>query len=247
MASSDTSRSSLWAKFVLYVALIGLAALPIGALGTRFGLWTFQTGLQVLFGACLLAVIALVLGIAALVRAKLRGRRADRVPAAVGTLAGAFILAWMGLQYATANSVPAIHNIATDRDDPPTFDAIVARRGPGTNPLDYDAEDAAAQAAGYPDLAGLQTPLSPPEALTRAAAIAAAQGWEVVAVNEEQGTVEATATTFWFGFKDDVVVRVRPDASGSKVDVRSISRVGLSDLGANAARIEAFLAQFAEG
>ena len=247
MASSDTSRSSLWAKFVLYLALIGLAALPIGALGTRFGLWAFPTGLQVLFGACLLAVIALVLGIAALVRAKLRGRPADRVPAAVGTLAGAFILAWMGMQYATANAVPAIHNIATDRDDPPTFDAIVALRGPGTNPLDYDAEDAAAQADGYPDLAGLQTPLSPPDALERAAAIAAEQGWEVVAVNEERGTVEATATTFWFGFKDDVVVRVRPEATGSKVDVRSISRVGLSDLGANAARVEGFLGEFGEG
>lgn len=246
MASSDTDRTSLWAKFVLYVALIGLAALPIGALGARFGLWSFLTGLQVLSGACLLAVIALVLGIAALVRAKLRGRSADRVPAAVGTVASVFVLAWMGSQYATANAVPAIHNIATDREDPPTFEAIAALRGPGTNPLDYDAEDAAAQAAGYPDLAGLQTPLSPPDALARAAAIAAAEGWEVVKVDAERGTVEATATTFWFGFKDDVVVRVRPEASGSKVDVRSISRVGLSDLGANAARISAFLAEFGE-
>ena len=83
--------------------------------------------------------------------------------------------------------------------------------------------------------------------MERAAALAAAQGWEVVDVNPEQGTVEATATTFWFGFKDDVVVRVRPEGSGSKVDVRSISRVGLSDLGANAARIEAFLGEFGEG
>lgn len=246
MASSDPARSGLWAKFVLYVAVIGLAALPIGALGTRFGQWDFQLGLQFLFGACLLAVIALVLGIAALIRAKLRGRPADRVPAAVGTVASVFVLAWMGMQYATANSVPPIHNISTDRDDPPTFSAIVSLRGPGTNPLDYDAEDAAAQAAGYPDLAGLQTPLAPADAVERAAALAAAQGWEVVDVNPEQGTVEATATTFWFGFKDDVVVRVRPEASGSKVDVRSISRVGLSDLGANAARIEAFLEEFGQ-
>jgi uncharacterized protein (DUF1499 family) len=58
------------------------------------------------------------------------------------------------------------------------------------------------------------------------------------------GLVEATATTFWFGFKDDVVVRVVANAAGSRIDIRSVSRVGQSDIGANAARIEKFLAAF---
>lgn len=247
--TTDRGRAGLWAKFVLCVGLIGLAILPAGSLGSRWGLWPFWTGIQVLQGACLLAVIALVLGIAALVRAKLRQRPRDRLPAAVGTLASAFVLTWMGLQYLAATSVPAIHNISTDRDDPPAFDAIAALRGPGSNPLDYDAGDAAAQAAGYPDLAGLETSLEPAAALARAAAVGEAMGWEVVAAGPwgadvREGAVEATATTFWFGFKDDVAIRVRAEAAGSKVDVRSVSRVGLSDLGANAARIRAFLARF---
>ena len=244
--STDRARAGLWARFVLSVGLIGLLALPAGALGSRLGLWSFATGFQVLFGACLLAAIALVLGIAALIRAKLRGRAGDRLPAAAGTAASVFVLIWMGLKYLAGTSVPPIHNISTDRDDPPAFDAVAALRGPGTNPLDYDAEDAAAQAAGYPSLAGLQTSLAPAAALARAAATAEAMGWEVVRTISEagQGVVEATDTTFWFGFKDDVAIRVRTEAGGSKVDLRSVSRVGLSDLGANAARIRAFLARF---
>lgn len=248
--STDRGRAGLWAKFVLYIGLIGLLALPAGALGSRMGLWPFGTGMQVLFGACLLAVIALVLGIAAIVRAGLRQRPADRLPAVAGVLASVFVLAWMGLQYVAANSVPPIHDISTDLGDPPAFDAVLALRGPGSNPLDYDVADAAMQATGYPGLAGLRTSLAPADALTRAAAVAEAMGWEVVGAGSAEaaaageGLVEATATTFWFGFKDDVAIRVRAEAGGSRVDVRSVSRVGRSDLGANAARIREFLARF---
>jgi uncharacterized protein (DUF1499 family) len=69
-------------------------------------------------------------------------------------------------------------------------------------------------------------------------------GLEVVDVNQAAGIVEATATTFWFGFKDDVVVRIRETQQGSKLDLRSVSRVGQSDIGANAARIQTFIANF---
>ncbi|PZO06409.1 MAG: DUF1499 domain-containing protein, partial [Alphaproteobacteria bacterium] len=74
---------------------------------------------------------------------------------------------------------------------------------------------------------------------------AEAQGWTIVSQDPATGTLSATATTFWFGFKDDVAVRVRAEGAGSVVDVRSTSRVGLSDLGANAARIEAYLSSLA--
>jgi uncharacterized protein (DUF1499 family) len=84
-------------------------------------------------------------------------------------------------------------------------------------------------------------------AFRRAADAARAMGWEMVAADSAAGRVEATATTRWFGFKDDVVVRVRPDGAGSRIDVRSVSRVGGSDVGANAARIRAYLARVAAG
>jgi uncharacterized protein (DUF1499 family) len=71
--------------------------------------------------------------------------------------------------------------------------------------------------------------------------VATALGWEIVAASEDDGRFEATDTTFWFGFKDDVVVRIRPEGDGSRIDLRSVSRVGVGDLGANAARIKRFV------
>ena len=245
MAEFESTKGvSLWAKFVLYIGLIALLALPIGALGSRVGLWTFGLGFNFLFGGILLAVISLVLGIAAIVRAALRQRPADRLPAIVGVAASVFVLAWMGQQFLTATSLPGIHNISTDPDDPPEFDAIVALRGAGTNALEYNAADAAAQAEGYPDLAPLRTASSPQASVERAAAVARQLGWEVVNEDAVKGIVEATETTFWFGFKDDVVIRVRADGDGSKIDLRSVSRVGQGDLGANARRIALFVERF---
>ena len=79
------------------------------------------------------------------------------------------------------------------------------------------------------------------DAFIRAERAARAQGWEMVAVVPAEGRIEATETTRWFGFKDDVVIRVRPAAAGSRVDVRSVSRVGRGDVGTNARRVRAFL------
>ena len=241
--ADDHAKTGLWAKFVLYIGLIGILALPVGALGSRFGVWAFTAGFNLLFGGVLLACIALVLGIAGLIRAAIRKRAADRPSIVVGVVVAVVALAWMGVQYSAANSVPPIHDIATDRQDPPAFDKIAALRGPGTNSLEYTQEEAQQQAEGYPDLAGVDSPDSVAATVARAAAIARELGWEVVDENAERGIVEATDTTFWFGFKDDVVIRVRPRGTGSKVDMRSVSRVGMSDLGANAARINDFLAR----
>ena len=72
-------------------------------------------------------------------------------------------------------------------------------------------------------------------------------GWQIVDANAREGRIEATATTFWFGFKDDVVVRIVPAPGGSRVDVRSVSRVGVSDVGANAKRVRDFLQKLARG
>ncbi|HEX7466433.1 MAG TPA: DUF1499 domain-containing protein, partial [Usitatibacter sp.] len=86
----------------------------------------------------------------------------------------------------------------------------------------------------------------PPQKATQSAIDAArACGWEVVSSDAPSGRIEATDTSLWFGFKDDIVVRVRPDGAGSRVDVRSVSRVGKSDIGANAKRVRGFLARLA--
>ena len=95
--------------------------------------------------------------------------------------------------------------------------------------------------------APLHLDVAPAQAFDRALTAARAMGWEIVASDPAQGRIEGTATTFWFGFKDDIVVRVGADGSGSRVDVRSLSRIGKSDVGANARRIRDYLGKVKAG
>jgi uncharacterized protein (DUF1499 family) len=96
----------------------------------------------------------------------------------------------------------------------------------------------------YPGLKPIESDLSVADAVDRTEAALQAMGLEIVAVDKEAGLVEATATTFWFGFKDDMVVRIVGNGEGSRIDLRSMSRVGQSDVGANAARITDFVDRF---
>lgn len=237
-----------WSRAILVGAVVAAALLPIGALGSRFGIWSFGVGFMLLAAAVVLAAIGLVCGIVGIIVAHRRGMRPDRPPLYMGSVISLLILAVMGNQFMTASAVPPIHDISTNVIDPPRFEAVVALRGEGANPLEFDAEKIApAQAEAYPWVQTLETELSPDQALQRSREVLEGMGLEIVAVNQAGGKVEATATTFWFGFKDDVVVRVRAGSMGSVVDVRSISRVGVSDLGANARRIGAFLDAFSAG
>jgi len=229
---------SWWARAILVGAVIAVLLLPVGALGTRFGLWGFQLGLLAVAGATVLALIGVVAGVVATFVSRRRGIAEDMPALAIGLAICALIVALMGVQFYTASRVPPIHNISTDVNDPPQFDAVVALRGSDSNPLAYDAEKLGPlQQAAYPWVRPLDLSSAPAATLARAEDVLEDMGLDVVAVDPEAGTVEATATTFWFGFKDDVVVRVRPTPGGSVVDVRSVSRVGQSDLGTNARRI----------
>jgi uncharacterized protein (DUF1499 family) len=141
-----------------------------------------------------------------------------------------------------------IHDITTDTETPPVFVAILPLRAGAPNTAEYGGpEIAAQQRAGYPDLGPLTLPVPTAQAFTRALTVAREMGWEIVASEANEGRIEATATTFWFGFKDDVVIRVTPSGSGSRIDVRSVSRVGRSDVGTNAKRITDYLSRLARG
>jgi hypothetical protein len=233
-----TQANSWWAKAILIGAVIGAVLLPLGALGSRFGIWSFQTGFLGLAGGTILAVLGLVLGVVGLIVASKRQLPGNKPPIYLGVAISVLILAVTGAQFSAAYSVPPIHNISTDVSDPPQFDKVVALRGEGTNPLEFDAETIAPlQGEHYPWVKPLMSDDSPADAFVAALAAVEDLGLDVVNADADGGLIEATATTFWFGFKDDVAVRVRPTAGGSVIDVRSVSRVGLSDLGANARRI----------
>jgi uncharacterized protein (DUF1499 family) len=233
------SAKSWWARAMLIGSVVALVLLVLGPVGTRLGIWGFQTGLLVLIPASvLLATIGLLVGVVSIFVSKKRGFTTDLPVLFVGIGICGVIVAVMFVQFLKGTSVPPIHNISTDVTDPPQFSAVVALRGEGTNPLTYDAvELGPQQQAAYPEVKSLTVAGTIAEVVPRVVSALEAMGLEIVAVDAGSGIVEATDTTFWFGFKDDMVVRVRASNGASVVDARSVSRVGVSDLGANAARI----------
>ena len=220
------------------------AALLVALAGplTRFGVADWQAALGLMRYAAIAAGIGALLCLIGTVVLRLKGRRIGLL--ALGLVAGAAAFAVPVTMLRMARSVPPIHDISTDTQDPPVFVAILPDRAGAANPPGYaGAEVAAQQRQAYPDVAPIMLRVPPVQAFERARAAAADLGWRVAAADPAAGRIEATATTLWFGFKDDVVIRLRPAGGGTRVDVRSKSRVGKSDLGANAARIRAFAAR----
>lgn len=139
-------------------------------------------------------------------------------------------------------SVPPIHDISTDLINPPEFVAIAPLRADAPNPVTYAGiETAEQQRTAYPELKTLNYPQSKTELVSAVEQAVKNLGWELVNTDSSKGIVEATDTTAWFGFKDDIVVRVNEEGSKRLIDIRSKSRVGGSDLGKNAERIHTFI------
>ena len=141
-----------------------------------------------------------------------------------------------------AGGKPPIHDITTDTSDPPPFVDVLPLRAGARNSAVYGGSTVAAmQHAAYPDIAPVYLALAPTAAFVKALAAANAMEWSIVAADSSAGRIEATATTRVFRFKDDVVIRIRPHDGGSRVDIRSVSRIGGGDLGKNASRIREFI------
>lgn len=139
-------------------------------------------------------------------------------------------------------SVPPIHDISTDLVNPPEFVAIAPLRADAPNPVEYAGVEAATQQrAAYPELQTLNYTQSKSELVEATKQAIDHLGWQLVNIDADQGIVEATDRTMWFGFKDDVIVRITDNGSKRLVDIRSKSRVGGSDLGKNAERIHGFI------
>jgi uncharacterized protein (DUF1499 family) len=222
----------------------GVAELLSG-LGYRWGWWHFRTGIQILRWSATtdLAGAGLAL-VAAILAYRNDARRA--LAASVAGLALALVVVGPPLyQWRLVGQVPPIHDISTDTDNPPGYVAVLPLRQGAENPASYSAEVAAQQKRAYPEIVPAILDLPPAQAFARAESAARAMGWDIVAAVPGDLRIEATDTTLLFGFKDDVVVRVAPSGNGSRVDVRSLSRVGRSDLGVNANRIRKFLQRLA--
>ncbi len=232
-------------RLILLLAAVGAVLLLVAGPGTRMRWWDFRTGFELMrwatFGGLAVAALAVVCLLVPRVR---RGGAWPLVFALLIALGTAYF-PLQGMR--AARALPAIHDITTDTAQPPSFVAILPLRADAPNPSSYAGEEVAAQQRdAYPDLQPLRLQVGAAAAFEKALAAARAMGWEIVASDPAAGRIEATATTFWFGFKDDVVVRIKADgASASIVDMRSLSRVGKSDVGANARRIRAYLRKLA--
>ena len=236
------SKSFLIARAGFFIALTaGLAALLSGP-GTNYGLWDYRTGISVLrwaaYGGVAAAALSLIGLIASLRIVIVRGF----LWALLGVIVGSFLAGLMLHWKQVAESVPRIHDITTDTTSPPEFVALLRLRKSDENSPAYGGgEVAVRQLKAYPDIIPLMLPVPSDQAFERALAVARRLGWQIIDADKTTGRIEAVATTFWFGFKDDIVIRLRQKDSGSRVDIRSESRVGVSDLGKNAERIRKFL------
>lgn len=217
-----------------YLALTFLLALPLAVLTVRAGAW--QQGLLVYAVSCLAAVILLLLAVVLLLLPRFADWRKAIAGRAALTLPGTLLFfAILG-----GGNAPPIHDISTNLQDPLVFTAAPAQRGPGANSLDTDPEAIRQQRETYTDLQSLQSTQSYDEVFDAAVQATTTLGWDIYLQDRNAGIIEAVATTGIMGFKDDVIVRVRTNAQGTVVDMRSVSRVGRSDMGANAKRIRAY-------
>ena len=224
------------------LAVTALAMMLLAGPGTKQGWWTWMGGIWLLRGAAYVGLAAAAASVVLLLLLAVpKWRVRPWVPLVSLALAMVAVTPPLIL-VSRAKSVPPIHDITTDTVDPPAWVALLEVRNKAPNGSAYKgAAVAAQQVKAYADIKPKVIAAPPREAMQKAIDAARSLGWEVVASDAATGRVEATATTAWFGFKDDVVVRIRPEGTGSRVDVRSMSRVGQSDIGANAARIREFL------
>lgn len=243
------------ALLVLGIGLLtGLIAL-LAPLGIWLGLWEFGSGFNILrFIVPYTGPVALACLFAGVALAALAGVwHTGGAPrfflfGLLGALAAG--LAWYipnSFQAPEGQSYPPIHDISTDTANPPEFVDILPLRADAANTAEYGRSEgmtperlAQLQQEAYPDIGPVILDAPPETVFERALGAVDELGWELVAAVPEEGRIEAVDTTFWFRFKDDIVIRIRPEGEGTRVDARSVSRVGRGDVGTNAKRLRRF-------
>jgi hypothetical protein len=225
-------------KFLKYSGWFALLLLLVSGIGHRLQLWGHNAGFSILLVA---VVIGLVTVLAIVVLLFLKKVTSSRNIILVSGVIGLLVVFIPAMQMIKVSSLPLIHDISTDINNPPVFVEVIALRKEADNSIEYAGlEVGLLQVEAYPDIQTITVKNSLAEVFNAALAGVDDLGWDLVGSNLAEGRIEATATTFWFGFKDDIVIRLRAVGEQTLVDVRSKSRVGKSDVGANAERIRHF-------
>ena len=233
---------SKFCKFAVIPLLLGF---PLAIIAYRLDVWSMGISFQIIKYTGYVSIAVLIIAVLLAVFASFKKQKDVAKTCVVVALLLAIPVTGLSMQAAKGKSLPFLHQVSTDTVNLPAFDAIIALRGEKSNPLDYDREKLAPlQQAAYPELQSIISELSVEQAFTKAVDTAMDLGWEIVAKNQDKGMIEAVDTTLLWAFKDDVAIRIQMTDTGSKIDLRSISRIGGTDLGANADRIKKFITEF---
>jgi len=235
MNDANNAQTGKWTTRLLFT---GIALLIIGLATGQASLSPFVAMLSITVG-CLLAIIAAVIVLIGVIR--------NRNIASLSAIGWTALIIGAASLYSAGGMVGGggapIHDISTDTQNPPAFIVVATLRGENDNPAEYlDDGTAEKQAEAYPDIKTIVLQQSPSDVYIAALDAADAMGWEIVASEPLEGRIEATATTPFVGFKDDVVIRIVAVGPDTLVDIRSKSRIGRGDMGVNAARIREFRA-----
>jgi len=223
------------------VSAAGLLMLGIAGPAYRLGV-PLGSAFTLVRWSAYVALAGAVVALGALLWARRKARRGATAVAAAGIVLGVLTAAvgygWLRV----ALSAPPLHDVTTDLENPPAFKAVLSDRREDSHSLTRTPEVDLLQRQHYPDLAPLIIAQPPRLVFDRARLIADNLGWTIAASDPVEGRLEATDTTWWFGFTDDIVVRLTAWGAGTRVDVRSAARHGTTDTGSNARRIRRFLA-----
>lgn len=235
---TSKKRVSILALLGLVTAIVAVIMAAMAVTGYRSGDQHFVTAIQTFERAAYIAVAALAVSLIGLWRAHRLHR--GLWPGLLGALLALPLVVFIANFEYAARAYPPINDISTDTEDPPTFWDV-------PNPVTYPGEHVAElQRQGYPDLKPLSLSLDADQGFELALAVARDMGWAIVAENRADRQIEAVDTTWLFGFKDNVVIRLQDDGGRTRVDVRSHSRLGRIDRGANARRIQHYLRALAQ-
>lgn len=239
-----TGLQKALAALALLVGLVAGGVIGVAGIGHKYGAWDLvfaentllHYGFLAAVGAGGAAIVTLLLGG---IRGKLGG--AFTALLALAVAGGVAWVPWQMKQQEEAS--PALHDISTDTVNPPAFVTLAEVRRVAPNGADYDAAGAALQKKAYPEIVTYRSRVSAAALHGKAAQVVKDMGWQVAANLPDEGRIEATSVSEWFGLKDDIVIRIAATEDGGAVlDIRAAAREGANDRGANAARVRAFIA-----
>jgi uncharacterized protein (DUF1499 family) len=229
----------------LVLAVAALMLLVAGPVGWRVGWWSYRIAFTTLMpDAFYCGAAAMAVSVVALVLSVRQVQRRGLWRAVLGLAIGAVVAYFPWHANEVRGRYPSMHDITTDSGDPPSLEFAAAMRTAehGGDAAYPGAEAATVQQKFYPGIEPAMLDLPPPQAFDSALGIVKAKGWTIVKTDATGGIIDAYDRSFWFGFTDDIAIRVTPSGAGSRVDVRSASRQGRGDFGVNAARVRGFLA-----